>query len=264
MPPASSASIAGSQAAGAAGAIAPTRARHVTIWFCIALAVITYIDRVCISQAAPAMRSELGLTGDTNGLGLFGVRMGVRVLRGPRGLARRSHGRAARPHANRDLVVVLHGGHGLGVEYDLAHRDPNVVRRGGSRRFSEHDAHLHDVASGPGARARAGDPVAVFPVGRRADAAPRRVHPAVHVLAPRLRAVRRPRRHLGRGILSMVPRRSLRAPVGEQGGARDAAADIRDRRRRRPSPLAAPRIEACHLAPLRAVRVPLRTAGGST
>ena len=63
MPPSSSASTARSQVTGAAGAITPTRARHVTIWFCIALAVITYIDRVCISQAAPAMRSELGLTG---------------------------------------------------------------------------------------------------------------------------------------------------------------------------------------------------------
>ena len=62
MPPSYSAPTARSQAAGAAGAITPTRARHVTIWFCIALAVITYIDRVCISQAAPAMRSELGLT----------------------------------------------------------------------------------------------------------------------------------------------------------------------------------------------------------
>ena len=62
MPPSYSAPTARSQAAGAAGATTPTRARHVTIWFCIALAVITYIDRVCISQAAPAMRSELGLT----------------------------------------------------------------------------------------------------------------------------------------------------------------------------------------------------------
>ena len=62
MPPSPSASTARSQAAGAAGATTPTRARHVTIWFCIALAVITYIDRVCISQAAPAMRKELGLT----------------------------------------------------------------------------------------------------------------------------------------------------------------------------------------------------------
>jgi MFS family permease len=46
----------------AAGALEPSRARYTTIAFCIALAVITYIDRVCISQAAPAIRSDLGLS----------------------------------------------------------------------------------------------------------------------------------------------------------------------------------------------------------
>jgi MFS transporter, ACS family, glucarate transporter len=40
----------------------PTRARHVVVLFAVTLAVITYIDRVCISQAAPQMRGELGLT----------------------------------------------------------------------------------------------------------------------------------------------------------------------------------------------------------
>jgi MFS family permease len=40
----------------------PTRARHVVTTFAIGLAVITYIDRVCISQAAPAMRADLRLT----------------------------------------------------------------------------------------------------------------------------------------------------------------------------------------------------------
>jgi MFS transporter, ACS family, glucarate transporter len=43
--------------------VAPaTRARRMVIWFAATLAVITYIDRVCISQAAPAMREDLGLT----------------------------------------------------------------------------------------------------------------------------------------------------------------------------------------------------------
>ena len=40
----------------------PTRARHWVIVFAVTLAVITYIDRVCISQAAPSMRRDLGLT----------------------------------------------------------------------------------------------------------------------------------------------------------------------------------------------------------
>ena len=40
----------------------PTRARYWVIVFAITLAVITYIDRVCISKAAPLMQQDLGLT----------------------------------------------------------------------------------------------------------------------------------------------------------------------------------------------------------
>src|SRR5215472_15474493 len=40
----------------------PTRVRYWVIVFAVSLAVITYIDRVCISFAAPAIRDELGLT----------------------------------------------------------------------------------------------------------------------------------------------------------------------------------------------------------
>ena len=36
----------------------PTRARHIVTVFAVTLAVITYIDRVCISQAAPAISSR--------------------------------------------------------------------------------------------------------------------------------------------------------------------------------------------------------------
>jgi ACS family glucarate transporter-like MFS transporter len=40
----------------------PTQARRVVLFFAVTLAIITYVDRVCISQAAPAMQAELGLT----------------------------------------------------------------------------------------------------------------------------------------------------------------------------------------------------------
>ena len=40
----------------------PTRARNWVIFFAVTLAIITYIDRVCISQAAPAMQRDLGLS----------------------------------------------------------------------------------------------------------------------------------------------------------------------------------------------------------
>ena len=39
---------------------APTRARYWVVVFAVALAVIQYIDRVCISQAAPDIRRDLG------------------------------------------------------------------------------------------------------------------------------------------------------------------------------------------------------------
>jgi MFS transporter, ACS family, glucarate transporter len=44
------------------GSQRPTRTRHWVIVFAVALSVITYIDRVCISQAAPSMRAELKLS----------------------------------------------------------------------------------------------------------------------------------------------------------------------------------------------------------
>jgi MFS family permease len=40
----------------------PTRARYRTVMFAILLAIIMYIDRVCISQAALSMRGDLGLS----------------------------------------------------------------------------------------------------------------------------------------------------------------------------------------------------------
>lgn len=40
----------------------PTHARRVVLGFMVVLAVITYLDRVCISQAAPDIRRDLGLS----------------------------------------------------------------------------------------------------------------------------------------------------------------------------------------------------------
>ena len=48
-------------------ATAPSRARNVVLWFAATLAVITYVDRVCISQAAPFMREELHLSKEQMG-----------------------------------------------------------------------------------------------------------------------------------------------------------------------------------------------------
>jgi MFS family permease len=40
----------------------PTRARYVAVGFAMLLAIVQYLDRVCISQAAPAISRELGLS----------------------------------------------------------------------------------------------------------------------------------------------------------------------------------------------------------
>jgi ACS family glucarate transporter-like MFS transporter len=49
----------------------PTRARYWVIFLAITLAIITYIDRVCISQAAPYISADLGLTKDQMGWAFF-------------------------------------------------------------------------------------------------------------------------------------------------------------------------------------------------
>ena len=41
--------------------LAPSRARHTAVGFTLVLAAIAYLDRICISTAAPAIRAELGL-----------------------------------------------------------------------------------------------------------------------------------------------------------------------------------------------------------
>jgi hypothetical protein len=46
----------------AATSLRPTRARYSVIVFAITQAVIQYIDRVCISQAAPFIITDPGLT----------------------------------------------------------------------------------------------------------------------------------------------------------------------------------------------------------
>ncbi len=46
----------------------PTRARQVVLLFAITLAIITYVDRVCISQAMPSIQKELGLSNQQVGM----------------------------------------------------------------------------------------------------------------------------------------------------------------------------------------------------
>ena len=125
-----------------------------------------------------------------DGLGLRRLQLGLRPLRGARRLARRPDRAAARAHARRALVVVLHGRDRLGVERAVAHRDARAVRRGRGRLLSEPDPHLHDLPPGGRPRARPGAALVLRALERRVHPAARRLHPRVHELAEHLRALR--------------------------------------------------------------------------
>jgi MFS family permease len=45
-----------------AGSLAPTNTRWLVVAFAVSLAVLQYVDRVCISLAGPLMQKDLGLT----------------------------------------------------------------------------------------------------------------------------------------------------------------------------------------------------------
>ena len=57
----------------------PSRARHTMFVFVVALAIITYIDRVCISQTAGTIRGELGLS--ESQMGVLGLHDHLRAVR---------------------------------------------------------------------------------------------------------------------------------------------------------------------------------------
>ena len=192
-------------------AVAPTRARHVVTVFAATLAVITYIDRVCISQAAPDIRQELGLSAIQMGWAFTASSGPTRCSRSPA-----APGRPPRPppgaDADRGVVVVLHRRDRLDLEPAVAAGDAVAVRRGRSRLLPEPDPRLHHLAAGARARTGPGHPLAQLALGRRVDAAHRRLPAALHLVAPRLRAVRARRRRLGGRFLFLVPRRPEHPP----------------------------------------------------
>ena len=64
---------------------APTRVRYWVIVFAVTLAVITYIDRVCISHAAPLISKDLGLHKGADGLCLLRIRLAYALFEIPGG-----------------------------------------------------------------------------------------------------------------------------------------------------------------------------------
>src|SRR5262245_50596432 len=56
------------ESAAAGPSAAATRGRHKLVGFTLALVAVAYLDRICISTAAPAIESDLGLSDSQMGL----------------------------------------------------------------------------------------------------------------------------------------------------------------------------------------------------
>jgi MFS transporter, ACS family, glucarate transporter len=67
------------------GTLRATRTRHWVVVFAVTLAMITYIDRVCISQAVPYMRDALGLSDSQMGTVFMAFGMAYAIFEIPSG-----------------------------------------------------------------------------------------------------------------------------------------------------------------------------------
>ncbi len=194
----------GAGAGSKAGAITerPTRARYGVISFAITLAVLSYVDRVCISQAAPDIVRDLHFSDVDMGkiFGAFGLAYAFFEIPtgwlgdwiGPRKVLMRivlwwsvftaAHGRHAKFHYH--------------VDYALP------VRRRRSRLLPEPDQGLHHLAPPGGARQGAGHHVDLCALGRRLHSPGGGHGVAICKLALCLRDVRGARHRLGVFLLS--------------------------------------------------------------
>ena len=191
----------------------PSRTRYFVVVFAIVLAIIQYIDRVAISQAAPLISRDLGLDKAQMAWVFAAFTMAYAALRDPDRLLGRQDGRPPGPDPRRAVVVVLHRRDRLGLELLVALRGAFPVRRRRGRVLPEHRPRLQPLAAARRARAGAGHPVDVGALGRRRRAAAARPRAAVRELAAGLRAVRRARRHLVRVLVPLVPRQAGRPPA---------------------------------------------------
>ncbi len=64
---------------------APSRVRHTVLGFAATLAVITYVDRVCIAQAAPYIQRDLGLTSAQMGMAFSAFALAYAIFEIPGG-----------------------------------------------------------------------------------------------------------------------------------------------------------------------------------
>ena len=114
----------------------PTRVRHVVLGMTVAAYMITYMDRVVISSAAPVIQKELGFSLITMGWILSSFNWGYALFQIPGGWLGRPDRPAPRAGSDRELVEHIHVPDCAGVERRFDGRDPVPVRHGRSRSVS--------------------------------------------------------------------------------------------------------------------------------
>ena len=99
----------------------------------MALAGITYLDRVCIAQTAPLMMHDLGLTKTQMGFVFSAFTLAYALFEIPTGAWGDRIGTRRRADADRRLVVELHDRHGRGFQLRVAAGHSVPLRHGRGR-----------------------------------------------------------------------------------------------------------------------------------
>ena len=92
-----------------------TRVRYQVVTLTVLLAMVTYLDRVCISKLAPDIMRDLGLSKMQMGYVFSRSRWRTRCSKS-HGVVGRPTGHAPGAHAHRDLVVGVHHRDGGGLQ----------------------------------------------------------------------------------------------------------------------------------------------------
>ncbi len=182
----------------------PTHVRYWVIVFAVTLSVITYIDRVCISQAAPIMSKDLGFSTKQMGWAFSAFFWAYALFEIPSGWLGDRIG--ARKVLMRVVMWWSFFTAATGWVFNLislADNPRNVRRRRGGM-FPQSDKGVYRLASEIRTGSRPGHNVAKRKMGRRIHAFIGSADFAAYFLASHLRIVRPAGRDMGNLFLYLV------------------------------------------------------------
>lgn len=123
----------------------PSHARYYVLVFAVTLAILSYIDRVAISKAAPYISHDTGLSKQQMGAVFGAFALSYALAEIPSGWMGDLLG-AQRADAHRAVVVVLHGVGDDDVELHFTVDQPVPIRRRRGGLLPEPDESLQHPA----------------------------------------------------------------------------------------------------------------------